>query len=56
MTDTTVDSISARLDGTFDVAERAMSWEVGFSKGEVFSINMVMQRLVHIYTGDLVVM
>jgi outer membrane receptor protein involved in Fe transport len=39
MTDTTVDSISARLDGKFEVAERAMSWEVGFSKGEVFSIN-----------------
>ena len=36
MTDTTVDSISARLDGKFEVAERAMSWEVGFSKGEVF--------------------
>ena len=39
MTDTTVDSISAKLDGTFEVANRAMSWEVGFSKGEAFSLN-----------------
>ena len=39
MTDTTVDSLSAKLDGTFEVANREMSWEVGFSKGEVFSMN-----------------
>jgi hypothetical protein len=32
MTDTTVDSISAKLDGTFEVANRNMSWEVGFYK------------------------
>ena len=39
MTDTTVDSFSAKLDGTFEVANRNMSWEVGFTKGEAFSIN-----------------
>ena len=39
MTDTTVDSLSAKLDGKFEVANREMSWEVGFSKGEVFSMN-----------------
>ena len=39
MTDTTVDSLTAKLDGTFEVANRDMSWEVGFSKGESFMLN-----------------
>ena len=39
MTDTTVDSLTAKLDGTFELANRQMTWEAGFSKGEAFSIN-----------------
>ena len=39
ITDTTVDSLTAKLDGTFEVANRDMSWEVGFSKGESFMLN-----------------
>ena len=38
-TNTTVDSLSAKLDGTFQIADRDMAWEVGFSKGEAFSLN-----------------
>ena len=39
MTDTSVDSLTAKLDGTFELANREMTWEAGFSKGEAFSIN-----------------
>ena len=39
MTDTTVDSILQVLMEHLIVADRDMSWEVGFSTGEVFSLN-----------------
>ena len=49
-TDTTVDSLVASLDGTFEIANREMSWEAGFSTGEVFSLgtseDIIRERII----------
>jgi outer membrane receptor protein involved in Fe transport len=49
-TDTTVDSLTASLDGKFEIADREMTWDVGFSSGNVFSLgtseDIIRERII----------